>query len=73
MPFQGPTPGAEGSMVNANGQFDMNAMMMMGMVRKNDILLKMNHISEAYISWDTQSLSNSGLEAIGSCISISNY
>ena len=33
MPFQGPAPGAEGSMVNANGQFDMNAMMMMGMVR----------------------------------------
>jgi len=32
MPFQGPTPGAEGSMVNANGQFDMNAMMMMGMM-----------------------------------------
>jgi len=32
MPFQGPAPGAEGSMVNANGQFDMNAMMMMGMM-----------------------------------------
>jgi len=40
MPFQGPTPGAEGSMVNANGQFDMNAMMMMGMVRKNYIFVK---------------------------------
>ena len=40
MPFQGPTPGTEGSMVNANGQFDMNAMMMMGMVRKNYIFVK---------------------------------
>lgn len=40
MPFQGPTPGAEGSMVNANGQFDMNAMMMMGMVRENYIFVQ---------------------------------
>jgi len=42
MPFQGPTPGAEGSMVNANGQFDMNAMMMMGMVRKKMTFLLKN-------------------------------
>ena len=40
MPFQGPAPGAEGSMVNANGQFDMNAMMMMGMVRSNILVTR---------------------------------